>query len=117
MNDREIPHPEDDRCPLIIPPLPAKPVTSVRLFSYLWTRAYEYLYEADEIVICGYSLPSADQLAVSMFSNFTNRHLRRVTIVDPSPDVLTRWRRVLSRGSVSVKEWRWCEDLKDYVTS
>ncbi|WP_083908742.1 SIR2 family protein [Thioalkalivibrio thiocyanodenitrificans] len=49
--------PEEQETPLIIPPLPQKPITSIAIFRYLWTYAYEYLYEARNIVIAGYSLP------------------------------------------------------------
>ena len=48
------PAPTDSSSPLIMPPLPVKPITHVSLFRFLWTRAYEYLHEAEEIVICGY---------------------------------------------------------------
>ncbi|HOI55195.1 MAG TPA: hypothetical protein PLP01_08100 [Phycisphaerae bacterium] len=115
FDDGEIPRPQDDDCPLIVPPLPTKPISTVSIFQYLWTRAYEYLYTAQKLVICGYSLPPADQMAVSMFSNFHNRDLQEVTIIDPSAAVLTRWRDLLRRSSVKVGNWRYCETFKEYL--
>ncbi|MCH8179434.1 MAG: SIR2 family protein [Proteobacteria bacterium] len=97
LGGRKLPMPDDDVSPLIIPPLPAKPISEIKLFRYLWTRAYEYLYETKEIVIVGYSLPDADQMAYSMFSNFQAERLERVVIVDPDTQVLARWRSVLRR--------------------
>ena len=70
IDDSGPPRPDDDVSPLIIPPLPAKPITSARLLKWLWTRAYEYLHEARELLIVGYSLPVADQMAEAMFGSF-----------------------------------------------
>lgn len=110
------PSPEDGSSPLIMPPLPIKPITSVRLFRFLWTKAYEYLHEADEIVICGYSLPDADRLAQSMFANFTNKTVKQITIVDPNPGILRKWRDLLRRKSINSRaRWMYYEDFGEYV--
>ena len=111
------PSPDDDSSPLIIPPLPVKPITTIRLFCFLWTKAYEYLHEAEELVICGYSLPDADRLAQSMFANFTNKKLTSITIIDPNPEILRKWRDLFRRKSISNKaRWTYCEDFKEYTT-
>lgn len=110
------PSPDDDASPLIMPPLPIKPITQIHLFRFLWTKAYEYLHEANELVICGYSLPDADRLAHSLFSNFTNKTLKRVTIIDPNPVILKKWRELLKRKSVARRaRWMYYEDFGEYV--
>jgi hypothetical protein len=50
-----IPEPEDDASPMIIPPIPNKPITQASLFRYLWMLAYEYMHEAKRLIIIGYS--------------------------------------------------------------
>lgn len=107
--------PSDSVSPLIIPPLPTKPITEFGIFRFLWTKAYEYLHEANEIIVCGYSLPNTDQLAYSMFSNFVNRSIEKVTIVDTDTQVLGKWKRLLDRSNIQIKEWVWESDFYDYV--
>lgn len=109
------PRPDETVYPLMIPPLPVKPITSVSLFQYLWTVAYEYLHEAQSIVVCGYSLPDADRLAWSLFGNFSNRALKAVTVVDPNPAVLSKWRTLFQRRSVAVARWEYFDDFAEYV--
>jgi hypothetical protein len=109
------PAPEDQSSPLIMPPLPVKPITHVSLFRFLWTTAYEYLHEASELVICGYSLPDADRMAQSMFANFGNKSLTQITVVDPNTEVLAKWRALLRRRNVSRAKWTYYEDFDEYV--
>jgi hypothetical protein len=113
--ERRIPPPEDDTYPLMVPPIPRKPITRIEIFRYLWTHAYEYLHEAKEIVVAGYSLPETDELAMSLFSNFSNRRLERVTIVDPDPAIIGRWRRLFGRPNVGKARWTYYDDFADYV--
>lgn len=114
--DSSIPSPDDDESPLIMPPMPTKPITHFNLFRSLWTKAYEYLHEAEEIIICGYSLPSADWLAESLFGNFTNTSLREVTVVDPEPAILTKWQNLIRRRSFSKNiRWHYHSDFAEYV--
>lgn len=113
---RGTPSPNEDASPLIIPPLPVKPITSIKLFCFLWTKAYEYLHEARELVICGYSLPEADRLAQSMFANFTNKKLKSIIIVDPNPEILSKWRDLFRRSSISNDaRWTYFESFSEYV--
>ncbi len=110
------PSPSEDSSPLILPPLPTKPITRIELFRFLWTKAYEYLHEAEELVICGYSLPEADQLAQSLFSGFANRKLKQITIVDPNPAIISRWRALLRRKNVNEgARWMYHDDFDEYV--
>jgi hypothetical protein len=109
------PSPKDKTSPLIIPPLPTKPITSVKLFQWLWTRAYEYLHSARELVVVGYSLPKADQVAESMFGSFRPSRLERVVVIDPSTAALDRWRTVLKRAGLAGLSWVYYECLADYL--
>jgi hypothetical protein len=115
MSQVGTPRPEDSVFPLMVPPTPVKPITSISLFRYLWTIAYEYLHDAEEIVVCGYSLPQADRLAASLFSNFSNKILAKVTVVDPNPAILSKWRTLFGRKSVSAPHWEYFDDFRDYV--
>lgn len=114
--ERGTPSPSDAVQPLLVPPIPVKPLAQISLFRFLWTKAYEYLHEARDLVICGYSLPEADRLAMSLFTNFVNDHLRNVTIVDPDPTVLRKWRTVLRRRGIGNNvRWHYYEDFHEYV--
>jgi hypothetical protein len=117
-SEKGTPSPEDDSSPLIIPPLPSKPITKIRLFCFLWTKAYEYLHEASDLVICGYSLPDADQLAQSMFANFSNKTLNSVTIIDPNPEILKKWRDLFRRSNINSRaRWTYHESFTEYVAN
>lgn len=109
------PTPKDAVYPLMVPPLPVKPITSIRLFQYLWTLAYEYLHEAEHVVVCGYSLPEADRLAWSLFGNFSNKALETVTVIDPNPAVMAKWRTLFKRRTVGVARWEYFDDFAAYV--
>jgi hypothetical protein len=115
--DKGMPSPKDKCSPLIIPPLPIKPVMDIGLFRFLWTKAYEYLHEAEEIIVCGYSLPETDQHALSLFSNFHNINLKKVTVVDPDPAILGKWRNLFERSNVSKADWMWYKDFSKFVNS
>jgi len=117
LGGRELPVPGSDVSPLIIPPLPAKPIAEIKLFRYLWTRAFEYLHEAREIVVIGYSLPPADTMAAAMFGSFTSSKLNHVSIVDPSPNVMLRWRRLFRRSQVPHAHWSYFEGLDEFLAS
>jgi len=116
-SERGYPSPSDSVSPFLIPPLPTKPITEFGIFKFLWTKAYEYLHEAKEIIVCGYSLPNTDQLAYSLFSNFVNRSIEKVTIVDIDTQVLGKWKKLLDRNNIQIKEWVWESDFYDYVAN
>jgi hypothetical protein len=109
------PDPNDHSSPLIIPPLPEKPITTVSIFKYLWTIAYEYLNMAKEIVICGYSLPETDKLATSLFGSFNPKNLQNVTVVDPDASMLAKWRQLLGGKRVSKIMWNYHSDFAEYI--
>jgi hypothetical protein len=101
--------------PLIIPPIPQKPITSVSIFRYLWSYAFEYLSEAKNIILVGYSLPPTDRLAVSLFSNFKNSNLNNLTIIDPNEEVLGRWIKLFKRNGLKNHDVHYYQDFNDYL--
>ena len=111
------PKPNDGVSPCIIPPIEAKPITSISLFRFLWARACEYLHECRKLYVCGYSLPPTDALAASLFKEFNNRSLETVTVIDPDPLVMTKWRMLLSRKNVSNVQWTYFADFAEFVNS
>ncbi len=107
--------PTDNVNPLIIPPIPQKPITNIAIFRYLWTYAYEYLYEAKNIVIAGYSLPPTDTLAVSLFSKFKNSNINNLTIIDPNEEVLGKWIKLFRRNGVKSHKVHYYPDFYDFI--
>jgi hypothetical protein len=111
------PSPDEDIVSCIIPPLPNKPITRVKLFNYLWTKAYEYLHEAKELIICGYSLPPTDNLATSLFSNFTNTKLKLITLIDPNPSIFTTWKELFKRKGMDKVKFEYALSFEEYLES
>ena len=112
---QRVPKPSDEVSPCLIPPLLSKPVTQIELFKYLWTKASEYLSECEELVICGYSLPPTDNIAVSLFSDFSNNKIKKITIVDPDPFILKKWRDLLNRKNIKKASWDYKDSLQEYI--
>lgn len=92
-----MPKPDDEISPFIIPPIQNKPVTQIDLFKYLWTRASEYIEEAKNIVICGYSLPETDAMAQMLFRRMRNSKVENITIVDPDAAMIGKWMELFSK--------------------
>lgn len=117
INKSRVPSIFDSVSPLIIPPLPNKPITQVGIFKYLWTTAYEYLHDANEVIIAGYSCPHTDAIAHAMFSHFSNSNIKRVVIIDPDATMLSKYRG-LFKSKVSKKvRWQYYENFQEYVDS
>ena len=77
-------------------------------WKQIWTRAGEALRAADELIVCGYSLPESDTairalLLASASSPFA------ITVVDPCLEVADRWESLLSRPvrhhAATVEDW------------
>ncbi len=115
LDRKKSPSPDDNASPCIVPPMPNKPITRIKLFRYLWSVACEYLHEARELVICGYSLPETDALALSLSGQLNNSNLQRITVVDPNPAILARWRKLLLRPQVKNVRWEYHADFAEYV--
>ena len=115
--DKRIENPGNDIFPFIIPPIPDKPITNISIFRYLWTYAFEYLIECRELVISGYSLPETDNLAISLFSKFENKHLSKITIIDPAPETVVKWNNLFNRKGITNPKIEYYSDFGSYVRS
>lgn len=111
----KIPDPEDDVSPLILPPLPNKPITETSIFRYLWQWAFEYLHEAKKLVIVGYSCPVTDSFATSMLSQMYNMNLEEVVIVDKDSSALDKYRALMSGRIPKRTVWTFYGDFVDYI--
>jgi hypothetical protein len=115
-DDKPCPSPDDSTSPLIIPPIPNKPITAASIFAHLWTTAYEYLHEARELVIVGYSCPPTDTLARTMFTHFENTKLQEISIVDPNAGALTSYREMVPERISKRARWTYYADFRDYIS-
>ncbi|MCO5106186.1 MAG: SIR2 family protein [Burkholderiaceae bacterium] len=113
--DHNCPDPDDSISALIIPPMPNKPITATSIFLHLWTTAYEYLHEAKELVVVGYSCPPTDTLARTMFTHFEAAKLSRVIIVDPDALALARYRDLVPQKVASSAKWSYFSDFNEYI--
>lgn len=116
-SDGTLPQPDDDESPLIIPPIPNKPLTTSSLFRFLWTLAYEYMHEARQLVIIGYSCPPTDTLARTMFSQFKSQNLESVSIVDPNANALGDYREMFEPRMASRAKWLYYPSISEYITN
>lgn len=114
-DDKPCPNPSDSVSPLIIPPIPNKPITAASIFSHLWTTAYEYLHEATELVIVGYSCPATDTLARTMFTHFENTKIKEISIVDPNAGALSSYREMIPAKISKRARWTYYSDFRDYI--
>ena len=115
ISDGRCPSPDDNESPLIIPPVPEKPITRASIFSFLWTLAFEYLHEARRIVLVGYSCPPTDTLAKAMFCHFRASRAEEVVIVDPNPQIITRYREMLKPGLPPSTRWTYFDDFATFI--
>ena len=113
--DNKIEYPGNNVFQLIIPPIPDKPVTNISIFRYLWTYAFEYLHECKELVISGYSLPETDSLAISLFSQFKNKNLKKITIIDPSAETVAKWFLLFNRKGIVNPKVEYYSDFASYL--
>jgi hypothetical protein len=111
------PSTNEPTCPLIVPPLPSKPITRSSIFCHLWQCALEYLHEAKRIIIVGYSCPATDSFAVSLLENIRNENLREVIVVDPDIAALKKYRSLLSGGIPDRVRWVYFDSLKAYMNA
>jgi len=115
--EKGCPSTSSDESPCIIPPIGSKPITEIGLFRDLWTTACEYLYECEELYVCGYSLPQADTLATTLFKQFKNNKLEKITVIDPDPSIIKKWRQLLSRRDVNSAQWSYSPDFSEFVSN
>ena len=72
------------------------------------------MHEAEELIICGYSLSQADNLATSLFSNFENKRIGTIKVIDPNPEVLIKWKTLLTRKNIKKTKWEYYMDFEEY---
>jgi hypothetical protein len=112
----QIPNPTDNNSPLIIPPIPNKPITRSILFKFLWTTAFEYLHEAKNLVIVGYSCPQTDTLARTMFTHFKNKKIETISIVDPNVISLKNYKEMINPKQISQNVlWKYYGSFNEYI--
>jgi hypothetical protein len=115
QEDEPVPNTKESFAPCLVPPVPSKPITRLKLFNWLWTKAAEYLSEASEIVIAGYSLPATDNLAWSLFGAIKNDSLTQISIIDPNPVIWRKWKDLLARPTLGSKpSWRFFSTFEEY---
>ncbi|MGB2963957.1 MAG: hypothetical protein WBB69_08225 [Anaerolineales bacterium] len=114
-NDTNCPSPEEDESPLIIPPVPNKPITRSSLFKMLWTTALEYLFEAKRIVIVGYSCPDTDVLGQALFTQFSNRSVEDIIICDPNSSIFSKYYELMKGRVKANVRWRYYHSFYDFI--
>ena len=78
--------------PIIVPPVSHKSAIFHSTISRLWPGASEKLENATDIVIFGYSCPEADHESSNLIQRtLGSRKLETFSIIDPSPEVFTRF--------------------------
>ncbi|KZZ78008.1 hypothetical protein A3765_08475 [Oleiphilus sp. HI0130] len=115
FEEKKLPKPDDDESPLIIPPIPNKPITASSLFNFLWTCAFEYMHEARRMVIVGYSCPSTDTLARTMFGQFKSKNLEEIIVIDPNALALKSYREMIDPKVATKAKWRYYSDFREYI--
>ena len=114
------------RVPAIVPPIASK-VLSVggeprdgfvasgheRAMQLIWKTFQEYVSDATQIVIVGYSLPGKDAPSVSVLRNFAQepdtRNRKKVLIVDINPAAADRYKRLVHPDSTVI-----CDDFSSF---
>lgn len=114
-DDGTVPTVKEETSPLIVPPLPNKPITGSSIFSHLWQCAFEYLHEAKRIVIVGYSCPQTDSYAMSLLSNLKNPKVKEVVVIDPAVTTLNKYRRLLSTSVSPNIRWVYFDNVKSFL--
>jgi len=117
IDDHDFPNPKDLEAPLIIPPVPNKPITAASVFRHLWTVAYEYLHEAENLVIVGYSCPPTDTLARTMFTHFSAKRLKKITIVDPDAVALSKYRSLIPEKVRREATWTYYSTFSEHINA
>jgi hypothetical protein len=108
---------ENKFSPLIIPPIPNKPITQSSIFNYIWQSAYEYMHEAKKIVIVGYSCPNTDNLARAMFSLFANKNIKEIIVVDPDAGILKNYKEMVNPKITKKVRWGYYSGFEEYIIS
>jgi len=102
--------------PVIIPPMPNKPIYNNGFLKYLWQIAFNNLISAEELVVIGYSFPSQDDQARQLFLNLSSKkaRLKQVVLVDTNPEILKRVKELLNMPRV---EFRYYASLESFYAA
>jgi len=101
--------------PLIVPPLPNKPITTSSIFAHLWQCAFEYLHESRRLVIVGYSCPQTDSFAMSLLSNVRDSKLKEIIVVDPEIYSLSKYKKLLVGATTNTVKWIYYDNFYEYI--
>ena len=78
--------------PIIVPPVSHKSAIFHSTISRSWPGAEERLQNANDVVIFGYSCPETDHESSNLIQRtLGSRKLETFSIIDPSPEVFTRF--------------------------
>lgn len=104
------------KIPLIIPPMPAKPMSSVSLLNFIWTRALEYMLAAKKIYIIGYSAPPNDKFAHALFQEGFGgkREKTEVVLVNPDLEMLSHYRKIIGKLHENIS-WTCYHDIRSFL--
>lgn len=81
--------------PALVPPLRLKPILSHRYID-LWSKASDWVKEAQKIVVVGYSFNSADEHFNDILRNHPDRHVIIITPDATGPSFLQRMEKVFT---------------------
>ncbi len=97
---------------VLLAPSFLKDYEAAPVFLQIWQIAGEALRKADKIVIIGYSLPPADSAAMTLL--LSNCEPNKIEVVNPSANVLDRYRRLLKLPVLRPKRTlsQWLEYLR-----
>ncbi|ACB75577.1 hypothetical protein [Opitutus terrae] len=69
------------------------------VFAHLWKQASDSIYDAEHIVLVGYSLPPTDLHSTALFRTSVRKdRLKSLVVVNPNQEARKRARTVLQRG-------------------
>ncbi|MGI9229320.1 MAG: hypothetical protein ACR2P9_05620 [Gammaproteobacteria bacterium] len=90
--------------PVIIPPIVGKSAVMHQQITGLWSLAKNRLDVATEVVVFGYSFPSADYESVHLLENTIglNKHCHHIFAINPDPSVITRMGMIPKRKPVTL---------------
>jgi hypothetical protein len=112
--------------PAIVPPIASKQLSvggeprdgwvesgHQRAMNRIWTVFAEFIRNAQELVVIGYSLPGTDAASIAVLKQFATdgkmQQSKKLMIVDPSPQVLQRYRRLVHPNATLV-----CDDFNNF---
>jgi hypothetical protein len=104
------------RTPAIVPPRPTMELSlgeavdngwaqwgHQKCMRHVWAAFKQAVLQAEKLVIVGYSLPGSDMASVEVMKCFgQGKGTHRVSVVDPQPTVLERYRRIVHPGAEKI---------------